>query len=59
MTPAEEEATLIALWQEGLELAAISQRLGIPRGTVSSRVTALRKRSVALAKRSQGGAYPS
>jgi biotin operon repressor len=59
MTPAEEEATLIALWQEGLELAAISQRLGIPRGTVSSRVTALRKRGVALAKRPQGGAYPS
>jgi hypothetical protein len=59
MTPAEQEATLIALWTEGLELTEIAQRLGIPRGTVSSRATALRKRGVALAKRPQGGAYPS
>jgi len=57
MTPAEQE--FIALWEQGLEIAAIAQRLGIPRGTVSSRATALRKRGVALAKRPQGGAYPS
>jgi len=58
MTPADE-ATFIALWTEGLEIAVIAQRLGIPKGTDSSRATALRKRGVALAKRPQGGAYPS
>jgi hypothetical protein len=54
MTPADE-ATFIELWNQGLELAEMAQRLGIPRGTVSSRATALRKRGVALAKRPQGG----
>jgi hypothetical protein len=59
MTLAEQEATLIELWNQGLELTAIAQRLGILRGTVSSRAAALRKRGVALVKRPQGGAYPS
>jgi len=60
MTPSDEaEALLIELWNQGLEIATIAERLGIPRGTVSSRATALRKRGVALAKRPQGGAYPS
>jgi hypothetical protein len=54
MTPADE-ATFIELWNQGLELAEMAQRLGIPRGTVSSRATPLRKRGVALAKRPQGG----
>jgi hypothetical protein len=58
MTPADE-ARFIELWTQGVELAATAQRLGIPKGTVSSRATALRKRGVALAKRSQGGAYPA
>jgi hypothetical protein len=58
MTPADE-AEFIALWNQDLAIAAIAQRLGIPRGTVSSRATALRKRGVALAKRPHGGAYPS
>ena len=35
MTPTDE-ATFIALWQQGLETAEIAQRLGIPRGTVQS-----------------------
>ena len=36
MTPADE-ATFIALWQQGLSQDAMTQRLGIPRGTVASR----------------------
>lgn len=35
MTP-DEEREFIALWQQGLETAAIAQRLDIPQGTVSS-----------------------
>jgi hypothetical protein len=42
MTP-EEEAHFIALWQEGLTAAAIAQRLGIPPGTVRSRVYTLQQ----------------
>jgi hypothetical protein len=58
MTPTDE-AEFIALWTAGLEIAAIAQRLGIPKGTVDSRATALRKRGVDLAKRPRGGAYPA
>ena len=36
MTPTDE-ATFIALWQQGLSQDAIGQRLGIPVGTVKSR----------------------
>ena len=36
MTPADE-ATFIALWQQGLSQDAIAQRLGVPKGTVQSR----------------------
>jgi DNA-directed RNA polymerase specialized sigma24 family protein len=36
MTSAEE-ATFIAMWQQGLEMAASAQHLGIPKGTVQSR----------------------
>ena len=36
MTPADN-ATFIALWQQGLDMATIDQCLGIPRGTVASR----------------------
>jgi hypothetical protein len=56
MTPADE-ATFIALWNEGLESAEIGRQLCIPRGTVSSRA----KRLVAQGKiqpRQRGGAYP-
>jgi DNA-directed RNA polymerase specialized sigma24 family protein len=35
MTPTEAE--FIALWNEGLEITVIAQRLGLPKGTVQSR----------------------
>ncbi len=40
MTP-EETAEFIRLWQAGTEAAEIAERLGIPKGTVSSRASAL------------------
>jgi hypothetical protein len=57
MTPAEQEATLIALWTEGLEITAIAQRLGIPKGTVQSRAHRLQARGL-IRPRPKGGAYP-
>jgi hypothetical protein len=57
MTPAEQEATLIALWTQGLEIAAIAQRLGIPKGTVQSRAHRLQQRGL-IQPRPKGGAYP-
>jgi DNA-directed RNA polymerase specialized sigma24 family protein len=33
----DEEAAFIELWNQGLELTAVAQRLGIPKGTVESR----------------------
>jgi transposase len=56
MTPAEAE--FIALWTEGLEIAAIAQRLGIPKGTVQSRAHRLQQRGL-IQPRPKGGAYPS
>jgi DNA-binding transcriptional MocR family regulator len=56
MTPADE-ARFIALWQQGLETAAIAQALGIPRGTVSSRAQTL-VRQGKIQPRPRGGAYP-
>jgi hypothetical protein len=40
MTPAEEQE-FIGLWTQGLEVAEIARRLGIPVGTVSSRAHVL------------------
>jgi hypothetical protein len=57
MTPTEE-AQFIALWQQGLETAAIAQSLGIPRGTVSSRASAL-VRQGKIQRRPRGGNYPT
>jgi hypothetical protein len=57
MTPAEQEGTLIALWTDGLEIAAIAQRLGIPKGTVQSRAHRLQQRGL-IQPRPKGGAYP-
>ena len=56
MTPAEE-AEFIALWTQGLEIAAIAQRLGIPKGTVQSRAHRLQQRKL-IQPRPKGGAYP-
>jgi hypothetical protein len=39
MTPADE-ARFIALWSQGIDTAAMAQRLGIARGTVGSRAAA-------------------
>jgi len=55
MTPAEQE--FIALWTEGLEIAVIAQRLGIPKGTVQSRAHRLQQRGL-IQPRPKGGAYP-
>jgi hypothetical protein len=55
MTPAEQE--FIALWNAGLEIAAIAQRLGIPKGTVQSRAHRLQQRGL-IQPRPKGGAYP-
>ena len=45
MTPADE-ATFIALWTEGLTIATIAQRLGIPVGTVKSRAHHLQQQGL-------------
>ena len=53
----EWESEFIALWQQGCEVAEIATRLGIPRGTVSSRASAL-TREGKIQRRPRGGAYP-
>ena len=57
MTPTGAEALLIELWNEGLEIATIAQRLGIPKGTVQSRAHRLQQRGL-IQPRPKGGAYP-
>jgi hypothetical protein len=56
MTPADE-ATFIALWQQGLSQDAIAQQLGCPVGTVKSRAHTLAHQGKIQA-RPRGGAYP-
>jgi DNA-binding transcriptional MocR family regulator len=56
MTPAEE-IEFIALWNQGLEIAVMAQRLGIPRGTVQSRAHCLQRRGL-IQPQPKGGAYP-
>jgi hypothetical protein len=53
----DEEQVFIQLWQQGLDTATIGQRLGIPRGTVSSRAATL-VRQGKIEPRPRGGAYP-
>jgi hypothetical protein len=53
----DEEAAFIELWNQGLELTAIAQRLGIPKGTVESRAHRLKPRGL-IQPRPKGGAYP-
>jgi len=57
MTPTDE-ATFIALWQQGLSQDTIAQRLGIPIGTVKSRAHTL-AHAGKLTPRPRGGAHPS
>jgi hypothetical protein len=56
MTSAEE-ARFIELWNTGTPTAAIAQQLGIPRGTVASRASALARQGKIQA-RPKGGNYP-
>jgi hypothetical protein len=55
--PLQAEAEFIALWNQGLEITAIAQRLGIPKGTVQSRA---HRPAAARAHptQAQRGAYP-
>ena len=53
MTPAEE-ATFIALWNQGLTTAAIAARLDIPGGTARSRAYSLQQQGK-ITSRSKGG----
>ena len=57
MTPTDE-ATFIALWEAGTEAAEIARLMGIPKGTVGSRASAL-VRQGKIERRPRGGTYPS
>jgi transposase len=56
MTPTDE-ATFIALWQQGASQQELAQRLGVPVGTIKSRAAALARQGKIQA-RPEGGAYP-
>jgi DNA-binding transcriptional MocR family regulator len=56
--PLQAETEFIALWNAGTEIAALAQRLSIPKGTVQSRAHRLQQR-VLIQPRPRGGAYPS
>ena len=56
MSPTDE-ARFIALWTAGLDIATMTQRLGIPQGTVGSRARRLQQRGL-IQPRPKGGAYP-
>jgi hypothetical protein len=51
------ESTFIDLWQQGLEITEIAQRLGVPKGTVQSRAHRLQQQGK-IHPRARGGAYP-
>jgi DNA-binding transcriptional MocR family regulator len=57
MTPTDE-ATFIALWQQGASYRDIAQALGCPLGTVASRSAALAAQGK-IQPRPRGGAYSS
>jgi Winged helix-turn-helix DNA-binding len=56
MTPADE-ATFIALWQQGASQQELAARLGVPVGTIKSRASTLARQGKIKA-RPKGGAYP-
>jgi hypothetical protein len=58
MTPAEEEARFISLWQAGVETAAIACQLGLTATAAQARARRLQRRGL-LQPRPRGGAYPS
>jgi DNA-binding IclR family transcriptional regulator len=51
------EPQFIDLWNQGLEITEIAQRLGIPDGTVKSRAYRLQHQGK-IPTRGRGGAYP-
>jgi hypothetical protein len=51
------ESTFIDLWNQGLETTEITQRLGVPKGTVQSRAHRLQHQGK-IQPRGRGGAYP-
>jgi DNA-binding transcriptional MocR family regulator len=53
MTPTDE-ATFIALWQQGLSHEALAQQLGIPVGTVKSRAHRLQQQGLIQARPRRG-----
>src|SRR3954454_9217194 len=57
MTPADE-ATFIALWQQGASYREIAAALGCPLGTVGSRAAALVAQQK-ITPRPRGGAWPT
>jgi hypothetical protein len=44
--PLQAEAEFIVFWNQGLEIATMAQRLGIPKGTVQSRAPCLQQRGL-------------
>jgi transposase len=56
--PLQTEAEFIAFWNQGLEIAAIAQRLGLSRGTVQSRAHRLQQQGK-IQPRPRGGNDPS
>ena len=56
--PAEAEARFIALWNAGLETAAIARQLGLKATTAQARAWRLQQRGV-IQPRPRGGSYPS
>jgi hypothetical protein len=58
MTPAEEEARFIALWDAGIETAAIARQLGLKATTAQARAWRLQQRGL-IQPRPRGGNYPS
>jgi DNA-directed RNA polymerase specialized sigma24 family protein len=56
VTPADE-ATFIALWQQGASQQELAAHLGVPVGTIKSRASALARQGKIQA-RPKGGAYP-
>jgi hypothetical protein len=55
---AADEATFIALWQQGASYQELAQALGVPLGTVGSRSAALAAQGK-IQPRPRGGAYAS
>jgi transposase len=58
MTPAEEEARFIELWNQGVETSEIARQLGLKATTAQSRARRLQERGLILPQ-PRGGGYPS